>query len=69
MQKYVLSLILMKDEASKYLKCKDAARLLGVTYQTLELWRRKNIHPELKYTKKGDFIRYHIDDIMGFLSK
>lgn len=44
----------------------EAAKVLGVTVGTLQVWRSKNRYP-LKYVKVGRLIRYRREDILAFI--
>jgi predicted DNA-binding transcriptional regulator AlpA len=58
----------------RLLRARQAAEMLGVSPQTLAVWRcrRNNGHPapELPYVKVGRrSIRYRLSDVKGFIEK
>ncbi len=44
------------------------ASYLGIQPRTLETWRRRRCHPELRYRRVGRRIRYLGSDILHFLA-
>ena len=46
----------------------DAATLLGVRAQTLEVWRCKKRYA-LPYLKIGNGVRYRVSDLLAFLDR
>lgn len=44
----------------------DAAQVLGVSAQTLSIWRCTNRYP-LQYVKIGRRVKYRIDDLVRFI--
>lgn len=49
------------------LKPTEAAAMLRVQVQTLNVWRCQRRYPELKWIKVGSRIRYRLADIEEFL--
>ncbi len=52
--------LLSDQEAAEYLKLKP---------QTLRVWRATNRHPELRYCRIGNRIRYRLTDLEKFVAK
>lgn len=50
----------------KYLTPKELANYLGITTQTLAIWRTNKTYP-LPYTKVGGRIRYKAEDVQQWL--
>jgi hypothetical protein len=46
----------------------ELARYLGIDPRTLETWRRRGTHPELRYRRVGRRVRYLGSDILNFLN-
>lgn len=53
-------------DAVKLLKPEQVAEILGVSKQTLAVWRSTKRYP-LPYTKSGRLIRYRHEDVMRFI--
>jgi hypothetical protein len=45
----------------------EVASYFGIKTQTLEGWRRKGLHPELRFRRVGRRIRYLGADVLAFL--
>jgi hypothetical protein len=45
------------------------ASYLGIQPRTLETWRRRRCHPELRWRRVGRRIRYLGSDILNFLNE
>lgn len=50
----------------KLLKPQDVAEMLGVSVETLNVWRATNRYP-LPYVKAGRLVRYRPDDVNTFI--
>jgi len=50
------------------LDTKEAAQLLGIRPQTLQLWRSTNRHPDLPYIKVGTAVRYRLSDLEAWMA-
>lgn len=44
----------------------DVSRLLGVSVETLNVWRATKRYP-LPYVKTGRLVRYRLEDIFAFI--
>ena len=51
----------------KLLTPKQVSEMLGVSEQTLAIWRCQKRYP-LAYVKVGRYVRYRQDDVSSFLS-
>ncbi len=71
---YVLYCRSMKEEFD-FATTKEAAKIIGVDYRTLENWRSRNKngngneYPNLKHTKVGKKIFYFKKSLMEFIRK
>lgn len=50
----------------KLLKPQEVAEMLGVSVETLNVWRATNRYP-LPYVKAGRLVRYRPDDVNTFI--
>lgn len=50
----------------KLLKPKEVAEILGISVETLNVWRCTKRYP-LPYVKSGRLIRYRIPDVEAFI--
>lgn len=48
------------------LKTAEAARMMGITKQTLDQWRYRGIGP--RYLKVGSNVRYRPSDVLAWLT-
>jgi hypothetical protein len=55
-----------KPYAQEYLDTKQAAEFLGLSTQTLEIWRVYGNGP--RYTKLSQKVRYNINDLREFMN-
>ena len=51
----------------KFYVTAELALLLGRSVRTLESWRRCNVHPELRWQRRGRYVAYSGRDILRFL--
>jgi predicted DNA-binding transcriptional regulator AlpA len=54
-------------DINQLLKPEAVSKLLGVSQQTLAIWRC-NKRYALKYVKVGRYVRYRYQDVMDFIS-
>lgn len=54
------------DNKEIFLTCKEAAEVLGVKSNTLDVWRCRKRYA-LPYIKIGKKIRYKMSDLLGFI--
>jgi Helix-turn-helix domain len=60
---------ILRIVASALYSPNELASYLGIQPRTLETWRRKQLHPELKFQRVGRRIRYRGRDILTFLNQ
>lgn len=53
-------------EPNQLLSPKEVSQLLGVSPQTLAIWRCSKRYP-LRYVKVGRYVRYRYRDVVSFL--
>lgn len=47
----------------------EASAILGVTVDTLSVWRCTHRYPALKYVKVGRAVRYRLESVEAFISE
>jgi len=57
----------MKADTDRLLKPEEAAEILGVKVETLNVWRATDRYP-LPYVKVGRLVRYRLSDIHNFIN-
>lgn len=57
-----------RDFRETYLKTKQAAELLQVSYKTLESWRRTQLQGP-PYCKIGRTVRYRLSDLEAYMEE
>ncbi len=55
-------------EISQLLTTEEAADFLGLTRNTLEIWRCTQRY-DLPYVKMGRLVKYKLSDLMAFIEK
>jgi predicted site-specific integrase-resolvase len=55
-------------QPNQLLNPEKVSELLGVTIQTLAIWRCSKRYP-LTYVKVGRYVRYRYSDVLAFLAK
>jgi len=57
----------IKYDPNQLLKTEEAAKLLGLSPNTLEVWRCNGTSPQ--YIKKGSrFVRYRVSDLLTWIN-
>ena len=51
---------------TKLLKPADVSEMLGISIETLNVWRATNRYP-LPYVKAGRLVRYRLSDVNAFI--
>jgi len=50
----------------KLLTPKEVSEMLGISIETLNVWRATNRYP-LPYVKAGRLVRYRLEDVIAFI--